>query len=159
MHVELYERIWMWAAGGLLVLFLGAIFLTAGLHAVQPPSHVETVDPTTLANDPEFGKPGIVTRADGSVVVSVVAQTFSFSPDPIEVPANRPVTFRLTSADVVHGFEVIGTNANAMAIPGYVSQFTVTFRQPGEYIVGCHEYCGTLHHNMVGKLIVKKESP
>lgn len=159
MHVELYERIWMWAAGGLLVLFLGAIFLTAGLHAVQPPSHVETVDPTTLANDPEFGKPAVVTRADGGVVVSVVAQTFSFSPDPIEVPANRPVTFRLTSADVVHGFEVIGTNANAMVIPGYVSQFTVTFPQPGEYIVGCNEYCGTLHHNMVGKLIVKKEWP
>jgi len=159
MHVELYERIWMWAAGGLLLLFLGAIFLTAGLHAVQPPSHVETVDPTTLAADPEFGKPGVTRRADGSVVVSVVAQTFSFSPDPIEVPANRPVTFRLTSADVIHGFEVVGTNANAMVVPGYVSQFTVTFQQPGEYIIGCHEYCGTLHHNMVGKLIVKKELP
>ena len=159
MHVELFERIWMWAAGGLLLLFLAAIFLTAGLHAVQPPSHVETVDPTTLASDPEFGKPGVTPRADGSVVVSVVAQTFSFSPDPIEVPANRPVTFRLTSADVIHGFEVVGTNANAMVIPGYVSQFTVTFQQPGEYIIGCNEYCGTLHHNMVGKLIVKKESP
>ena len=156
MHVELYERIWMWAAGGLLLLFLGAIFLTAGLHAVQPPSHLETVDPTMLAADPEFGKPGVTTRADGTVVVSVVAQTFSFSPDPIEVPANRPVTFRITSADVVHGFEVVGTNANAMAIPGYVSQFTVTFREPGEYVVGCNEYCGTLHHNMVGKLIVNK---
>jgi len=158
MHVELYERIWMWAAGGLLLLFLGAILLTAGLHAIQPPSHVETVDPTTLATHPEFGKPGATTRADGSVVVTVVAQTFSFSPDPIEVPANRPVTFRLTSADVIHGFEVVGTNANAMAIPGYVSQFTVTFKEPGEYLIGCHEYCGTLHHNMVGKLIVKKES-
>jgi len=157
-HVELYERIWMWAAGGLLLLFLGAIFLTAGLHAVQPPSHLETVDPTMLAGDPEFGKPGVTTRADGSVVVSVVAQTFSFSPDPIEVPANQPVTFRITSADVVHGFEVVGTNANAMAIPGYVSQFTVTFREPGEYVVGCNEYCGTLHHNMVGKLIVRRES-
>jgi len=158
-HVELYERIWMWAAGGLLLLFLGAIFLTVGLQAIQPPSHIETVDPTTLATDPEFGKPGVTTRADGSVVVSVVAQTFSFSPDPIEVPANRPVTFRLTSADVIHGFEVVGTNANAMAIPGYVSQFTVTFKEPGEYLIGCNEYCGTLHHNMVGKLIVKKETP
>jgi cytochrome c oxidase subunit II len=158
-NVELYERIWMWAAGGLLLLFLGAIFLTAGVQAVQPPSHIETVDPTALATHPEFGTPAVKTRADGSVVVSVVAQMFSFSPDPIEVPANRPVTFRLTSADVIHGFEVVGTNANAMAIPGYVSQFTVTFKQPGEYLIGCNEYCGTMHHNMVGKLIVKKESP
>jgi len=158
-NVELYERIWMWAAGGLLLLFLGAIFLTAGLQAIQPPSHIETVDPTALTAHPEFGTPAVKTRADGSVVVSVVAQMFSFSPDPIEVPANRPVTFRLTSADVIHGFEVVGTNANAMAIPGYVSQFTVTFKEPGEYLIGCNEYCGTMHHNMVGKLIVKKESP
>ncbi|MFZ3210195.1 MAG: cytochrome c oxidase subunit II [Terriglobales bacterium] len=159
MNVELYERIWMWAAGGLLLLFLGAIFLAAGLQAIQPPSHIETLDPTTLTTNPEFGTPAVKTRADGSVVVSVVAQMFSFSPDPIEVPANRPVTFRLTSADVIHGFEVVGTNANAMAIPGYVSQFTVTFKEPGEYLIGCNEYCGTMHHNMVGKLIVKKESP
>ena len=158
MNVELYERIWMWAAAGLLLLFLGAIFLTAGVQAVQPPSHIETVDPTTLPTHPEFGAPGVKMRPDGSIVVSIVAQMFSFSPDPIEVPANRPVTFRLTSADVIHGFEVVGTNANAMAIPGYVSQFTVTFKEPGEYVIGCNEYCGTMHHNMVGKLIVKKES-
>jgi len=159
MNVEFYERIWMWAAAGLLLLFLGAIFLTVGVQAIQPPSHIETVDPTALPTHPEFGTPAVKMRADGSVVVSVVAQMFSFSPDPIEVPANRPVTFRLTSADVIHGFEVVGTNANAMAIPGYVSQFTVTFKEPGEYLIGCNEYCGTMHHNMVGKLIVKKAAP
>lgn len=159
MNVELYERIWMWAAGGLLVLFLGAIFLMAGLQAVQPPSHVETVDPATLSSHREFGNPAVASQADGSIIVSVVAQMFSFNPDPIEVPANRPVTFRITSADVLHGFEVVGTNANAMAVPGYVSQFTVTFREPGEYVITCNEYCGLLHHNMVGKLIVKKEAP
>jgi cytochrome c oxidase subunit 2 len=80
---------------------------------------------------------------------------FSFSPDPIEIPANTPVTFRITSGDVVHGFEVVGTNANAMAIPGYVSQFTMAFK-PGEYTIGCNEYCGLLHHTMVGKLVVKE---
>jgi cytochrome c oxidase subunit II len=155
MQVDLYERIWMWAAGGIIVLFLGAIVLGAALQAIQPPGHLETVDPTALAEHPEFASPTLTTRADGTVVVPVVAQMFAFSPDPIEVPANRPVTFRVTSADVIHGFEVIGTNANAMAVPGYVTQFTVTFARPGEYLIACHEYCGILHHNMVGKLIVK----
>lgn len=155
MHVELYERIWMWAATGLIVLFLGAIFLSAGLQAVHPPSHVETVDPTALGEHPEFAAPSVSRRADGSVIVSVVASTFAFRPDPIEVPANVPVTFRLTSDDVIHGFQVIGTNANAMAIPGYVSELTITFAKPGEYAIACHEYCGLLHHQMVGKLIVK----
>jgi cytochrome c oxidase subunit 2 len=157
MNVEFYERIWMWAAMALLVLFLGTIVVTAASNAMQPPSHMETIDPAALATNPEFSSPGVSVQPDGSVVVSIVAQMFSFSPDPIEVPANRPVTFRITSADVVHGFEIVGTNANAMAIPGYVSQFTIAFKS-GEYTIGCNEYCGLLHHTMVGKLVVKEES-
>ena len=155
MHVEIYERIWMWAASALILAFLAAIVLTTAAQAVQPPSHVETVDPTTLATHPEFGTPAIVRRSDGGMVVPVVASMFAFAPDPIEVPVNVPVTFRVTSLDVVHGFQVVGTNANAMAVPGYVSQFTVTFATPGEHIIACNEYCGLMHHAMVGKLIVK----
>jgi cytochrome c oxidase subunit 2 len=155
MHVELYEKIWMWAATGLLVLFVGVMIFTALNGAVQPPSHMETVDPKTISSHPEFGNPGVTTRPDGSAVAVVVGGMFNFSPDPIKVPANRPVTFRMTSTDVMHGFEVVGTNANAMMIPGYVTQFTVIFNRPGEYLIGCNEYCGLMHHNMVGKLIVK----
>lgn len=157
MHVDLYERIWLWMATGVIVLFLGAILVGVGSQAIQPPSHMETVDPTTLLDHPEFGDPGVTMRPDGSVVVSVVAEMFFFSPEPIEVPAGRPVTFRATSPDVIHGLEVVGTNVNVMVIPGYVSQTTVTFDRPGEYLVLCHEYCGLLHHEMVGRLIVTEE--
>lgn len=156
MNVEFYERIWMWLAVGVLVIFAGAVLLSAGAAAVHPPSHMETVDPQALKRYPEFARPAVRPQADGSVVVSVVASMYSFAPDPIQVPANKPVTFRITSEDVIHGFEVVGTNANAMAIPGYVSQFTITFAKPGEYIIGCNEYCGLAHHNMVGKLIVQE---
>ena len=121
MNVAFYERIWMWAATAIIAIFLGAIFVTAAAQAVEPPSHIETVDPATILSHPEFGKPAITTRPDGSVIVPVVAGMFSFAPDPIEVPANVRVTFRLTSADIIHGFQIVGTNANAMAIPGYVS--------------------------------------
>jgi len=155
MEVDLYERIWMWAATGLIVVFLGAILLTTGAQAIEPPSHVETIDPTTIPTHPEFGTPTITQRPDGSVVVPVVAAMFAFTPSPIEVPAHTPVTFRITSMDVIHGFEIAGTNANAMAIPGYVSQFTITFPTAGEYQIVCNEYCGLLHHMMSGKLIVK----
>ena len=155
MHVDLYERIWMWAASALIVLFLGAIVVTSITQAVQPPSHVETLDPTTLDRHPDFGTPRVTTRADGSAVVSAIAAMFAFAPDPIEVPAHVPVTFRLTSADVIHGFQIVGTNGNAMAIPGYVSQFTVTFPRPGEYTIACNEYCGLMHHGMVGKIIAR----
>jgi cytochrome c oxidase subunit 2 len=154
MKVDLYERIWMWASGAIIIVFVGTIFLMAGVQAVHPASHIETVDPTTLGEHPEFATPAVTSRADGTVVVPVVAAMFSFSPDPIEVPVNRPVTFRLTSSDVLHGLQVVGTNVNAMAVPGYVSQFTFTFPQPGEYLITCHEFCGIYHHGMVGKLIV-----
>lgn len=158
MNVEFYERIWMWMAGVLIVLFLGIVVAGAAMGAIQPPSHIETVDPTALDAHPEFSAPAVRVNGDGSVTVSVVAAMFMFTPDPIEVPAGRPVTFRLTSSDVMHGFHVIGTNANAMAIPGYVSQFTVTFSRPGEYVIACNEYCGIMHHQMVGKLVVTQES-
>lgn len=158
MNVELYERIWMWVAGALLAAFLGVIVLMTGLEAVEPPGHIETVDPATLSSNAEFGKPVVKVGSDGGVIVPVVASMFEFSPSPIQVAANRPVTFRLTSSDVIHGFEVVNTNANAMAIPGYVTQFTLTFDRPGEYVIACNEYCGLQHHSMVGKLIVTKET-
>lgn len=156
MKVELYERIWMWLAGVVLAVFAGTVLAGAGANAIHPPSHIETVDPQNLKQYPEFTPPAVRTGADGSVVVSVVASMYSFSPDPIVIPADKPVTFRITSDDVIHGFQVVETNANAMAIPGYVSEFTMTFTKPGEYLVGCNEYCGLSHHTMVGKLIVKE---
>ena len=155
MKVEQYERAWMWASAGLIALFLVAILVPAALQAVHPPSHFETVDPAALASHAEFGTPTVSTRSDGRIVASIVASTFAFSPDPIVVPAGLPVTFRITSSDVMHGFQIVGTNANSMAIPGYVSQFSLTFTQRGEYIITCNEYCGILHHAMVGKLIVQ----
>ena len=155
MNVELYEKLWMWGASALLLMFLSAIFVTAGMYAVHPPSHVETVDPESLATSPEFSNPAVTVRPDGSVMVTVVAQLFSFSPDPIEVPADRPVTFRLTSADVIHGFQIVGTNANTMVVPGYVSQFTTVFDEPGDYLIVCNEYCGVGHHTMSGRIIVE----
>jgi cytochrome c oxidase subunit 2 len=159
MHVELYERIWMWAAGALILVFLGVIVASAGIQATSPPSHIETVDPTALASHPEFSSPGDTEMPDGSLKAVVVAGMFFYSPDPIEVPAGRPVTFRVTSSDVIHGFQIIGTNGNAMAVPGYVSQFTLSFDTPGEYLITCNEYCGLYHHMMVGKLIVREAQP
>lgn len=159
MKVDLYEKIWMIAAAVMIAIFLAAITVAAASHAVHPPGHVETLDPETVRDVPEFERPGVTVRPDGSVVVSVVAEMFAFEPDPIEVPAGKPVTFRLTSPDVIHGFQVVGTNANAMVVPGYVNELTVTFDTPGEYLVLCNEFCGLLHHEMMGHLIVEEAAP
>ena len=155
MQVDRYERYWMWAATGMLALFLGAIVLTAVAGSAHPPSHTETIDPETLTISGEFATPGVVTRPDGSLVVVMRAEFYVFRPEVIRVPAGRPVTFRITSPDVLHGFQIVGTNVNLTVAPGYISQVTTTFARPGEYLVVCNEYCGLAHHLMQGKVIVE----
>jgi cytochrome c oxidase subunit 2 len=155
MNVDLYEKIWMWAAVGIIAVFLISIGFTTFGRAIQPPSHVETIDPEKVRTDEEFGNPGVRIRADGSARVVIQAFMFGFLPNEIRVPRGRPVTFRLTSADVIHGFQVVRTNANTMVVPGYVSQFTTTFNRAGEYLIVCNEYCGLGHHMMYAKLIVE----
>jgi len=156
MKVDLYEKIWMIGAGAISALFVTAILFTSLAHGMHPQSHVETIDPQSARSDPRFAQPGVRIRRDGSAEVTVVAQLFSFDPPEIHVPAHRPVTFRLTSTDVIHGFEVAGTNTNSMIVPGYISQLTTRFDHPGEYLLVCNEYCGAGHHMMSGKLVVEE---
>ena len=157
MKVDLYERIWLWMATIMIVAFLAAVIVAAGTHAVHPPTHLETLDPARVLTDSEFAtEPGVEVREDGSVLVRMVVQMYIFRPGEVRVPAGTPITFRMTSPDVIHGFQVVGTNANMMVIPGYVSQFTTIFHEPGEYLVLCNEYCGLSHHLMQAKLIVEE---
>ena len=70
------------------------------------------------------------------------------------VPTDTPITFRATSADVVHGFLVTGTNINLMLVPGYVSSLNARFETPGERLMPCHEFCGMGHEGMWGRIKV-----
>jgi cytochrome c oxidase subunit 2 len=155
MHVERTERLWMWAATAMLALFTGAIVATAVAGSAHPPSHTETVDPETLAVSGEFAAPGVRSGPDGAVTVTMRAEFYVFRPSVIRVPAGVPVTFRITSPDVLHGFQIVGTNVNLTVAPGYVSEATTTFDTAGEYLVVCNEYCGLAHHLMQGRVVVE----
>jgi cytochrome c oxidase subunit 2 len=128
-----------------------AMVIFKGLHwAMMPPSRVETIRPETLNVSGEFVESnlGSALEADGSVTVRIVAQQYSFTPQCLLVPADTPITFRATSADVVHGFLVTNTNINSMVEPGYISTFKTTFTRPADHLMPCHEYCGTGHQGM-----------
>jgi cytochrome c oxidase subunit 2 len=88
--------------------------------------------------------------------VVVVAQAWAFIPAEIRVPAGAEVTITSTSVDIIHGLAVAGTRVNMMLLPGQISRNTYRFDRPGEYLLLCHEYCGTGHHTMSGKLIVEQ---
>jgi cytochrome c oxidase subunit 2 len=153
-NVPFYEKIWMYAAAVIIAGFAITVAVGYGASALQPPSHVETIDPGKVFSDPRFAQRG-VTRTERGATVVMVGMMFTYNPNEIRVPAGKPVTFRLTSIDITHGFQIVGTNGNTMIVPGYVSQFTTTFDQPGEYLIVCNEYCGTGHHLMSAKLIVE----
>lgn len=155
MKVDIYERFWMWGATVMIVGFLAAIVIASVTQAVQPPSHMETIDPATVFSDSEFSNPGVTIHDDGSATVVVRAELYVYYPRVIRVPQGKPVTFRMTSPDVLHGFQIVGTNANATVVPGYVTEFTLTFHEPGEKLIVCNEYCGLSHHLMQGALIVE----
>ena len=154
MKVDFYERIWLWMASIMIAGFLGAMVVSATTQAVHPPSHVETIDPTQVASHPDFSKPRVEIAPDGHVKVIGTTLMYAFQPNLIKVPAGKPVTFRLTSPDVIHGFQIVGTNANALVIPGYVTQMTTSFKK-GEYLIVCNEYCGLSHHLMQARLIAE----
>ncbi|MFQ5530658.1 MAG: cytochrome c oxidase subunit II [Gemmatimonadota bacterium] len=157
MNVDFYEKIWMWASVGIIAVFVVSIGATTFSQVAIPPSRMETIDPESVRTDAEFGQPGVTINPDGSATVVVQAFIYAFLPNEIRVPRGRPVTFRLTSPDLIHGFQIVQTNANTMVVPGYVSQFTTTFDRAGEYLIVCNEYCGLGHHNMFGKLIVEED--
>jgi cytochrome c oxidase subunit 2 len=72
------------------------------------------------------------------------------------------VVFRVTGADVNHGFGVYNENlelvTQVQAMPGYTNKLVYTFDQPGKYRILCLEYCGLAHHAMMGELNVKAAS-
>lgn len=141
----------------LIIASLLAMMIFTGVHwAAMPPSRVETVDVKTLHIKGEFveNNLGTAIEKDGRVVVRLIAQQYSFSPQCIVVPTGIPVTFRGTSTDAIHGFIVGRTNANTMLVPGFVSTFTTSFPKTGEQLMPCHEYCGIGHEAMWARVQV-----
>ena len=150
------ERRWAIVVG-LIIACLGLMMIATGVHwAAMPPSRVETVDPRTLHVSGEFVESNLGTTLtkDGTAIVRLIAQQYSFEPQCLVVPADMPITFRGTATDVVHGFIVGTTNANVMLVPGFVATFTTTFHKTGEELMPCHEYCGTGHEAMWARVQV-----
>jgi cytochrome c oxidase subunit 2 len=155
-RAEHVERRWATVAVAIMVLLV-VMAVFAGLHqATMPQSRVETADPRTLHLSGEFieSNLGSALEPDGSVTVRAIGQQYSFTPQCILVPTDMPITFRLTSADVVHGFLITGTAINLMLVPGYVSSLPVRFDTPGERHMPCHEFCGLGHEGMWGRITV-----
>jgi cytochrome c oxidase subunit II len=147
-----------WAALSIVIVgILVGMATFIGIHqATMPQGHVETADPKTLHLSGEFieSNLGSAVEADGSVTVRAIGQQYSFTPQCVVVPSETPINFRATSADVVHGLLIEGTNINTMLVPGYVSVLPIRFKTLGDHVMPCQEFCGIGHQGMWGKVKV-----
>lgn len=149
------EEIWLIVSAGILVLFMLVIGYQTFALGMGPPSNTETIDPQKVDQTDPFDDPGITKVGENEYEVVMTLQIFSFNPNDIEVPVGSKVTFIMTSKDVIHGFQVAGTNINAMIVPGHIQKVTYTFDEKGNFLVLCNEYCGAGHEQMFASITVK----
>lgn len=150
------ELRWAWVVAGIVAVILGAILIAALSMHMNPPSNREYVDPKTLHLSSEFTEANLGTSIDpnGRVVARMITTQFEFVPNCIVLPANRDVTLRFASPDVIHGILITGTNVNTMVIPGYVAQVHTRLTKTGDLLMPCHEYCGLGHSQMLATVRV-----
>lgn len=153
MSIPRLERLWLMLGGAMLVAFLVVLLASALAMGNAPPSSMASVDPASVLIKGDYGSPGI-SHAGKTYHVHIAALTFAFVPNAITVPVGSKVIFHIAAKDVVHGFEIAGTDVNTMVIPGYQSEVTHTFSHKGRYLIVCNEYCGSGHHLMFATLIV-----
>lgn len=155
MKLHRYEEIWLVLAVAVLVLSMVVTGYQTFAQGMGPPSNKEIIDPEKVDETAPFDEPGVYEVGDNEYEVVMTLQIFSFNPGDIEVPAGATVHFTMTSKDVIHGFQVAGTNLNTMVVPGHIQKISHTFDEPGEYLVLCNEYCGVGHEQMSTTITVK----
>ena len=71
----------------------------------------------------------------------------------IHIPVGEPVTFRLTSADVIHSFWVPRLGGKRDLLPEDVNTLVLRADEPGRYSGDCAEFCG-LQHALMGITVI-----
>lgn len=161
LHIDQWEGIWIRISLVLVTIFVICVIVAAFAFNIQLPGAVGRVDPNNLkAEGSPFATPGLRELAPGKYEAYLIAQAVPWQFEgaqpyaPLTVPEDAEVTFFVTSADIQHGFKIVGTNVNMMALPGQISKLRAVFDEPGEYNILCNEYCGVGHHTMYGKIVV-----
>jgi cytochrome c oxidase subunit 2 len=150
------ERLFIWTSISVLAAGLVAIAFSWLVVGIELPGPSGRVDPATLSTDATFSQPGLRQIGDHEYEAVLIAQTWSFAgAEQLVVPAGSTVHFKVTSADVIHGFYIRDVLINSMVIPGQVTSVTATFDEAGQYQILCHEYCGLGHHLMAALVTVE----
>jgi len=94
-------------------------------------------------------------RAAEPRVVEIVAKRFQFTPNQVTLKKDEPVTLRLRSEDVIHGFLMKKLGIDAVIEPGKTIDVPLTPHQAGKFVTICDHFCGVGHGNMKMTLLVE----
>lgn len=102
------------------------------------------------------------TSAEDARVIDLVANAPArggWTPDAIRVNAGERVRLRISSPDVVHGFEIpaLGIQVDEI-LPGHVQEVEFTAAQAGRYAFACTRWCSVDHWRMRGVIEVTEPS-
>lgn len=143
--MEQFERKLILVSIALMVVFAAlAAYASIGIGIKLP----------TCEHMAPFSEGKVISKGNNQFEIHYVAKMWSFDPAELILPEKADVDVYLSALDVNHGFEVVGTDLNLMAVPGTVNASHQHFEHKGEYLVICHEYCGLNHQNMLGKIRV-----
>jgi cytochrome c oxidase subunit 2 len=134
--VEANEKRVLIAAVALLLIFVAGLAYAYRAYGVRIPGCVTDVEP--------FDEGKVIQRGESEFEVQMVAKMWTFEPKEVTLPPGAKVTLYLSSADVVHGMQILGTNVNLMAVPGSVNLAEVTFDE------------GRNHQSMAGKFVIRE---
>jgi cytochrome c oxidase subunit 2 len=104
--------------------------------------------PDCVPNSKIFEHGSVVKHGEKTYEVHFLASMWQFEPSRVTVPVGSTLDLFVISKDVVHGFNILGTNVNLMVEPAVVNEARVHFERPGIYPIICHEYCGVGHQAM-----------
>lgn len=76
----------------------------------------------------------------------------------LHVPIDRPIKLIMVSQDVIHSFYVPAFRIKHDVLPMKYTQVWFQSTMEGSYHLFCAEYCGMSHSQMVGQVVVMKQS-
>ncbi|MFQ5764506.1 MAG: hypothetical protein ACE5GT_06230 [Rhodospirillales bacterium] len=93
---------------------------------------------------------------EGPIDVYVMASRYGYEPEVLRLTPNMPYKFKFMAVDADHGAS-INMRIGSLMIrcrARTLTETTLLFSAPGEYLSYCTVYCGEGHDMMMGKIVV-----
>lgn len=130
-------------------LYWGSQNVPTKTHVVDQAKYAAQVNEFSKRYQADDGKVWVPPGTDAYML----AFRFGWTPE-LVLQEHTKYTIWLSSADVLHGFSIVGQNLNLQIAPKHGFGATITPGDPGRYRIICNEYCGLSHQKMTSFLNV-----